>query len=565
MSLFSSIQLARNALTAAEIGLHVAGNNIANANTPGYVRQTVEYAAAPPQKVGALPIGLGVEILAIRQQSDRFLEERVRSATSDLANAEQQEKTYLELEGLVGALNDTGLGKSLTDFFGSVQEVLNQPESTSVRGLAVLRGAALSDDMNRLADTAGRMQMELNDRVGSIADQINSLVEEIARLNVQIASIEGGETTPSDAVGLRDNRLMALKELSKLIDIRSFEQPSGTVTVMAGGDFLVADGTSRGVRAATDEEAGNNFVTVRLTASDSALQISSGELAGLLEARDEILGGFLSDLDGLARALAFEFNKLYSGGQGLIGNSDITSQAAIENDQAALDQAGLSFTPTNGSFQVLVRDSATGLTTTHNIAVRLNGFEDDTTLRTLTEELDAIDGLEAMQTADGRLRIRSTQRNLQFAFASDSSGALAALGLATFFTGDSAATLGVHDDVRAQPQLFAASGGGIGVDTQNALLLGDFLRRPLASAGGTTLAGLYDSAVNSVSQGSASARSVAEGFRAFHGTLEGQAVAMSGVSIDEEAVKILALQRMFQASAKFISTLSDLMEVLVSL
>lgn len=565
MSLFSSIQLAKNSLTATEIGLHVVGNNIANANTPGYIRQTVEYAAAPPQKLGTLPLGLGAEVVGIHQEIDKFLNERLRSATSDLNNAEQQEKTYLELEGLTGELNDTGFGTTLTNFFNSIQDVLNQPDSASVRNLAVLRGSAVTDDLNRLATVGQRMQVELNDRIGSMADDINGLTSEIARLNVQIVQTEGGASATSDAVGLRDNRATALKKLSELIDIRTFEQGSGAVTVMVGGDFLVADGTHRDVVAATDQAAGNNFTTIKLVDSDSELKASSGQLAGLKEARDQILGGYLQNLNDFSKTLAFEFNKAYSSGQGLVGHQDLTSEASIANRTVALDHAGLTFSPVNGSFDVLIRDTATGLTTTRTVNVRLNGLGDDTTYNDLVAQLNGIDGLDASITSTGQLHLQASQGNFEFAFAHDTSGTLAALGVSTFFTGSSAATIGVNAEVQGDPQLFAASQGGIGQDTDNALLLGDFLNQPLAGQGGKTLASVYDSVTSSVSQGSAAARSVAEGFRTFQGTLEGQSQAVSGVSIDEEAVKMLMLQRIFQASAKFISTISDLMETLVNL
>ena len=89
--------------------------------------------------------------------------------------------------------------------------------------------------------------------------------------------------------------------------------------------------------------------------------------------------------------------------------------------------------------------------------------------------------------------------------------------------------------------------------------------QPIDSSGGASLADLYDQLINQITQGSSVAQSVADGFRTFEGSLDGQAQAVSGVSIDEEAVKMLTLQRIYQASAKYIQTLSELLDLLVKL
>ena len=214
MSLFSSLQVANNSLVASQLGLQVTGNNIANANTPGYVRERIVVGPAPTVRYGGLLMGTGVSVEAIVQQTDRFLEERMRSATSDLANGEAQEGAYVKLEALLGELTDTDLSTSLTTFFSSIQDILNQPESVSVRNLAVLQGRTLADDIQRLDENARQLREDLNNQVIASTDKINGLLEEVAKLNIQIVTAEGGEIVKSDAVGLRDRRSNVIKELS---------------------------------------------------------------------------------------------------------------------------------------------------------------------------------------------------------------------------------------------------------------------------------------------------------------------------------------------------------------
>src|SRR6185369_5804091 len=126
MSLFGTIQNAGNALNAAQIGLQVTGNNIANANTPGYIRERVVLMPSPTQRLGNLLLGSGVKVHSIVQEIDQFLEDQFRSASSDVSNSEIQENTYAQLEGLVGELSSSDLSTSLTKFFNSIQDILNQ-------------------------------------------------------------------------------------------------------------------------------------------------------------------------------------------------------------------------------------------------------------------------------------------------------------------------------------------------------------------------------------------------------------------------------------------------------
>jgi flagellar hook-associated protein 1 FlgK len=115
MSIFGSIQMAGNTLQAMEIGLHVVGNNIANANTPGYIRERVLYAPAPVQKLGNPTLGLGVEIAGIVQNIDTFIEDRLRGVAGDRASSEIQEKVYRDLESIIGELSDTDVSTQLTN------------------------------------------------------------------------------------------------------------------------------------------------------------------------------------------------------------------------------------------------------------------------------------------------------------------------------------------------------------------------------------------------------------------------------------------------------------------
>ncbi len=562
MSLFSTLQISNNALIAAQLGLQVVGNNIANANTPGYVRQDLLLQPAPTQRYGKLLVGTGVEVAGIIQRSDALLQERLRSATSDLASSEAQQDVYSQLETLMGELGDSDLSSSLTSFFGSLNDILNQPESVSVRNLAVLQGQTLATDINQLDSRVRTLRSDANTRVVAIAEDINSLTQQIARLNVQILTAEGGNPSASDAVGLRDQREVALNSLAKLIDVKAVEQPSGDVTLFVGGDYLVSQGTARKVIVDYTTDRGLSIAAIKLAETDSPLQSTAGELGGLVAARDEILGGFLDRLDDLTKSLISGFNLIHASGQGLTAYSSLTSNR-VSDTSVALDHAGLAFIPTNGSFQVIVTNKQTGLSKTHTIQVDLNGLDQETSLADLVSALDGIDGLRASLTSERQLQLTTDSSPVEFSFANDTSGALAALGLNTFFTGSSAMDIAVNNIVRQDPSKLAASSSGVGEDTRIAELLANFFDTPLN--GGNSLAVQYDKFVADTVQGSALTKSASDGFRTFQQTLEGQSLAITSVSLDEEAVKMITYQRMFQANAKLIAAIDEMLQILVNL
>jgi flagellar hook-associated protein 1 len=566
MSLFSTIQVASNALQANQIGLQVVGQNIANDNTPGYSREIVNYAPAPTQQIGNISLGMGVQVQGVVQVVDKFLEQRLRGANSDVANGSTQSKTYQNLEGIVGALQTNSIDAGMNDFFSSVGDILNQPESTSVRNLAVLKGQTLASSINDMATRVTQARSDLNNQVVNMTSDINRLVTQIGQLNTQIVAAEGGNSLTSQAVGLRDQRGQDLTDLSNLVGINVQEQPDGADNVFVGGDYLVFGGTTRQVQTDYQSDRGLSAASIAIVGSNAPLGATSGQLAGLVASRDTILGGYLDQLNGFAGTLANEFNKVFSSGQGLSGYTSLTSTSPVTSTTAPLDAAGLAFTPVNGSFQVQTLNQQTGLTSTTTVQVDLNGLDkNETSLSSIASQISAISGLSAAVTTSGNLTIKTTSPGLQFSFGNDTSGALAALGLNTFFTGSTALSLGVNQALAANPGAFAASTIGMGADTTNAVKLANFINQPLASKNGATLGQINDQIVSGVTQGSAVAQSVANGYSTFQQSLQGQQTAVSGVSIDEEATQMITLQQSFQASAKLISTISDLLDTLMKL
>ncbi|MGA2617023.1 MAG: flagellar hook-associated protein FlgK [Thermoguttaceae bacterium] len=575
MSLLGSIQIAAGTLQATDIGLQVVGQNVANANTPGYIKETTNFTPGPTQQNGALLLGTGVQVLSITQQVDQFLEQRLRTASGDQANADTVQQVYSRLESAFGALgsdasstsdttNGGTLSTAMNQFFSAISNVLNQPQDVSVRNLAVTQGQALATTFNQMTGQVSQMRSDVNGQISDMAADINRLTSQVASLNRQITGLTGGGTALSDASGLADQRSQALTSLSQLLGVTTTTQADGSVSVNCGNESLVYEGSATAVSVAHSTDRGMTVSTIQVAGTDVPLNPASGQLRGLLTARDSVLGGFQEQLDTLAGTLASEFNKVYSSGQGLTGYTQLTAQNAVADPDQALDSAGLPTTPVNGSFQIMVQNTRTGATTTTDVPVNLLGTGHQTTLDDVAQALGGIQGLQA-QVQGGKLTISATNSDTQFAFANDTSGLLAGLGLNTFFTGSTASDLAVNPDVVQDPGKFAASSDGIGADTTNATTLANFLDQPLASQNGNSVNTMYNLLASNVSEGSATAQATASAADTFQSSLSSQELAVSGVSIDEEAIQMMEYQRSYQASSQYLAVLNQILATLVQL
>lgn len=565
MSLFASIQQSANALQINQIGLHVVGNNIANANTPGYIRQELIQTPAFGSKYGDITLGYGVRAVGVVQQLDNHVIERLRQTESALAASEAQGAVNTQMEAIFGELTSGDLSSQIGEFSNSINDLMNQPGNDALRRMVLERGKLLTGNIRDISQQLGGITNHLNQEVRTAANEINRLTGQIAKLNHRIVEVEGGRTSGSDAVGLRDERLQALQQLSKVVDIRAVEQASGSVTVFVGGEYLVAEAIQRPVAVGLRIDGENKVPEIRMADTDSPLLVSGGRLQGLYAARDSGVGQVAQDLDQFARNLIEQFNRIHTQGQGVDGFREATGSYASDDRTAPLDLAGLPLKINNGDFKISVLDQATGITKTSTIRIKLTGGTSDTSLVDVASAISAVSGVSASVTTEGKLRVAANSDSLRFSFQEDTSGFLAAAGINTFFVGDSASTIGINSVVASNPRMLAASLSGVGSGTDNALRMAQAFDEPLEGLGGQSIKQSYEDIVVRMTQDINVQAGISDGLKNFYKTLEAQHLAVSGVNLDEEAVKMLFYQRAFQASSRLIQTSSELLDVLVNL
>lgn len=195
------------------------------------------------------------------------------------------------------------------------------PSGTTERSVVAANSQTLADTIRQKYAELEQSQADIDAEIKSAVEDINRLTAEISDLNQKIANTEAGGTV--NANDYRDSRDLALKELSEIIGINSFEDADGRVVVSVGsGRVLVESGNNYALATATNADGHENIVWPDITGAPVNIsnEITSGKMAGWLQARDTKIEGYMDDLDDLAQTLATEVNALHAGGYGLNGS-----------------------------------------------------------------------------------------------------------------------------------------------------------------------------------------------------------------------------------------------------
>lgn len=564
----ASFQIGRSALAAYQSAISIAGQNIANLANPDYARQSGRLAAlvGGPLLGGVTP-GAGVQLDRLRRHVDASLDAQLRNAGGARGSADTVYQALSQLESRYNELTDQDISSLLASFFSQFATLETSPSEGASRDLVLSTARGLVQSVQRQRSGILQQVQDLNTQAETLSEHASGIAREIASLNELIVRQEADGT--SIASPLRDRRDGLLRELSEIVDVRVREQDSGAVNVYVGSTPLVEFNRARTLTTERVLEDGMEIARVRFADDGSGVTLSGGALHGVVTARDVHLRGQLDRLDQFARGLIYEVNRIHSTGVGLVGYSSLRSEHAVLDPDAALntDAAGLPFPVRNGTFIVHVRDTATGQEITRQIEIDLDGLGgNDTSLADLAEDLGNVPGITASVTADNRLQITAGDGR-EVWFTEDSSGALAALGVASFFSGTNAADIGLSETIASDPRLLAASTSGLVNDGGNAgriaTLADDARVSDLLS--GRSIAGYYDDIVGSLAVSTAQAMTDFEAADAVYNGVYAQRESVSGVNLDEETVKLMEYQSAYEGAARYIGVLDQMNAELLSL
>ena len=565
MSLTSALYTASTGLTVNRAALEVTGNNLANAATEGYTRQRVNIAASRGTEVRpGVFIGTGVRLEGVNRVVDEALNARLRTAVSDRSATEAHAEVLTQIEAIEGALSDSGVSSRLTEFLNNFSELANDPADPGLRSLTIAEGGSFAQYLNGLNRDLGTLREQVEGQIAAGVRTTEGLLDQVAMLNRQIVSTEGGA---GGANALRDERDQLLKELSTYLDINTVEQASGTVDVLVDSTPIVLAGENRGLTLERKTVDGGVELQLRVEADGTRLEPDNGRLGQLMRSRTEDVRTASEALDTFTHQLIFQVNKLHSSGQAAEGFTELTGTTRTADPAAALSspEAALPFEVRNGSFQLHVTQQSTGARTTKQIDVDLDGIGTDTSLSDLATQIEGADNVSASVGPDGRLSITADTADFRFSFSDDSSDALAALGINTFFSGKGPGDIAANDVLRQDPAKLAVGRGHVSGDNRTALAIADLGERPVEPLGGESLQGFWRGHVEEFAIRTDQANQALRSDTIIAENLENQRQSISGVSIDQEAINMLTYQRAYQASARVITVVDELMQTTLGL
>jgi flagellar hook-associated protein 1 FlgK len=314
-TLSASLNTAVQAMLTDQAALSTTSNNIANANTPGYSRQTVELAEAPPTQYGGLLIGNGVQIQAIVSQHSSLLQTQLDQETQQQSKYNSYLGTMQQVQTLFNETSGTGLQSSITGFFNSVQQLSTDPSNTSLRAGVLTAAQNMAQAFNGSSSSLISLQRNVDLSVAQSVGQINTLTSQIAQLNGQIST---ANQVGQNAGSFVDQRDQLVNQLSGLIDVSEIPAGNGSLTLTTTGGTSLVVGTQN-FQLNTQPDPATGFQQVYSQGSNITSTITGGSLGGAIQARDTTIPSILSSLDSLASNLENSVNAVNQAGTDLNG------------------------------------------------------------------------------------------------------------------------------------------------------------------------------------------------------------------------------------------------------
>lgn len=595
MSVTDIMNVSKSGIYAAQNTLQTVSHNIANANTPGYSRQslTLQNVAGAAGKTGG-----GVQIAEMTRQFDKLVDRRQELGTGELGRLDARDRFLALIEQTFNDMGRDGLGQRLDAVYTAADALVDNPTNPVGRVEFVARADGLARFVRGMHKGLSENQMPVNQEITVKISDINNRLASLQKLNNTI--VRNSATDP--ALDLRDQRRRLILELGTLVDIQTLDMPNEGIRVMTASGRLLADPVYAATlgRGGQQTETGFQGITLDGRPLDQR-EIRGGELGGLLEIRDQIIygpNGFLTGLDALADEIRYQFNRV---GSTSVNQSMYTKQTSAF-DMGRPDRAGLLDTrlmdiPAKVEEINYEGDLATDLgRVVEGDILFASGVDADhlglakvhvTPMMTVREIMLAIqrssteDGgpvVDVVINRDDRLQFTAVGNDHTYGVVSDSSNVLAALGMGAIFGGANGGDMAVHSDLLDDARWLGV--GRFNLDdpyqptsvtfddgnNQGALAFSDIRDTAYSLLGNrATLTAHYAESVGvlgSVIKQNQESLTAQQAAQDFIGTMR---ESVSGVSMEEELTDLIRFQWAFQASGKMVSVASELMQTIISM
>jgi len=544
VSLFGLFDIGKSALFTSQTALDVTSHNIANVNTSGFSRQEAILEIANPVHSRSGFMGRGVTVSSIERHFDRFLEAQILGQKQNLGRATILENGFSRLEELFNEQSGSGLSTALTEFFHAWQEVSTNPQSLAQRTVLIQNANNLVSASQVIEERAMSIITSAEEDIKVMIDKMNDLALNISLLNEKIAQIEGGSTR--EANDLRDSRNRLLSELSEIVNIQTYEDSSGRLTVIVGQRNLVSGSV---VHSVTESTTSDGQISILLENTDITKRITNGNLYGLLSLKDTIKDGALKDVRKLIASLIKETNRIHRNGYGLDGfnerdffsplqlttrdysnGANITSATIPDPGALTLHQYEIQFTDSD-TYDVVDLD-------TGNPVITGGAYNSGDTI--------SFGGIDIVIENDGA---GTPQANDKF-FVSPLESAINNFGVAV---------------TRAEEIGAAKTSAGLPGDNENALEIIDLYDGSIADLGDASYHAFYSTIVTNTGALSRASKDSLTFEEKLFSEMQLRRETISGVNLDEEAINLIKFQKAYEAGASLIRVTEELLDTLLSL
>ncbi|WP_449537808.1 flagellar hook-associated protein FlgK [Ferdinandcohnia sp. Marseille-Q9671] len=349
VSTFHGLETARRGMLTQQSALYTTGHNIANANTPGYSRQRVNFTQSNPFPSPGLnaermpgQLGTGVEAGTIQRVRESFLDVQFRGEQTKTSYWDTRATALGKMEEIMNEPSETGLANTMNQFWQSLQDLAANPEDQGARSVVRQRGEMVANTFNYLSNSLTAIKDDFGKQISVTVKTVNSLSDQISKINKQISEIEPVGYLPND---LYDERDRLIDELSKFVEIKvhpprnsggdSLPVAEGILDISIVGpngaeSKLIEGSTFKKISVDPANDSDNDGVKDQPTGAVTGLQldgqaisfIPSGEMKGLIESYGYMENGeekgiyskMLDDLDKMAYSFATQFNNVHKEG-----------------------------------------------------------------------------------------------------------------------------------------------------------------------------------------------------------------------------------------------------------
>lgn len=613
MSLFSALNTGKSGLNASQTAVSTTSHNIANANNESYTRQRVMFEASTPFHTQPGDIGTGVSVTSIVRIHDEFVYKRLKSTANALSYDTYSQQSLKEIAQYFPDLQDVGVAADLTDYFNAWNDLASNASEGAQKISLVQTASTLTQDIRTSRETLRMLQNSINDQLKTSLEEVNSIGEKIADLNRQIGNIES--VKGNNANDLRDQRDELELTLAKLLDFSVFKgeiisdntiDPNMTDQGMdyylniSGNSFV--DGATFHPLVIDNVKNESNYYSVYAEIQDGTRynmteKISGGKIGAMLDLRgrvvdptvkggfpqDGTIQGYIDDLDTFAQTLITETNNVYAkSAQPQMQTplmEGIANDTTLKNAYSNLQEGTFDVIVYNNQGEEVARKSINiNSTTTMNdstysksILEQFNTSSDDNKDNNALNDVD--DYFTATFIPDGTFALNAKDGLSGYKIAIEDQGTNfpGVVGISQFFSGTDASNIDVTSAFKKDPssmQGYSAPVSGNNT-VANAMVQMQYEKLNFYRKDGSTAAesmeGFYRFVTTRIGTDGEKAISSFNSSSALYNTVYTEYQSISGVNIDEELVNLMKFQTGYNANAKVISTIDQMLDTLLGL